>query len=318
MPHGMSPTPALARPNELNPIPAPANVCAVVVTYHPGQELPVRLATLAEQVEHIIIIDNASDPAERDMMRRLADGRRIELIENQNNLGVAAALNIGAARASQRGQCWLLTMDQDTAVHPDLLSGMSEAYRACPFRDRVAVIAANFMVANYGDLFVRAGRDGPPFVERATAITSGSLVSLPDLEAAGGFREDFFIDFVDHEYCLRLRSMGRKIIYTSRPLMDHAIGQPRRYRLLWFRPASSNHSPLRRYYMTRNRLVTAWTYAVREPKAVAADLYRILGEAVLVTLFEDRKWPKLRAIFLGACHAVMGRMGQLPSSLNSN
>lgn len=304
-PHMSAPAPATAAVST----PSRSNTCAVVVTYHPDAQFAERLLPLAGEVDRVIIVDNGSGEEERSMLRSLVQPGKVELLANAENLGIATALNQGVRRAASLGYRWVLTMDQDSRARPGMIAGLAEALAACPFRDAVGLIAANFVDPAFGVLFARGGR-GNAFIEQPTAITSGSLLSLAAFDRAGPFCDDFFIDFVDNEFALRLRSHGYRIIYSGRPLFDHAIGAPKRYRLLWMRPASSNHLPLRRYYITRNRLVTDWNYFIREPRWVMADLYRFLGEAFLMVLFEEKKGAKIAAVFRGAWDAMRGKMSK--------
>lgn len=46
------------------------------------------------------------------------------------------------------------------------------------------------------------------FRERKTLITSGMLIPLSLFGKIGMFREDYFIDSVDHEFCLRARAVA--------------------------------------------------------------------------------------------------------------
>jgi len=52
------------------------------------------------------------------------------------------------------------------------------------------------------------------------------------LAVIGVFREEFFIDRVDFEYCLRAKARGYCVIRTRKPLMSHTIGTPTAHRLL--------------------------------------------------------------------------------------
>jgi len=302
---------ALAPSTVVPPTPSKSNTCAVVVTYHPDADFPSRLLALAGEVDRVVIVDNGSTEEARSMLRSLVRIGSIELLENSGNLGIATALNQGARRAAALGYAWVLTMDQDSAAGPGMIAGLAATRSACPFREQVGLVAANFVDPAFGLLFAR-GRRGAAFIEQPAAITAGSLLSVAAFQSAGAFRDDFFIDFVDNEYGLRLRRRGYRVIYSGRPLFEHAIGAPKRYRLLWMRPASSNHSPLRRYYITRNRLVTDWTYFTREPRWVMADFYRFLGEAFLMVLFEEQKLAKIAAVLRGTWDAMRGRMGKQP------
>ena len=73
-----------------------ADVCAVVVTYHPDPGFPDRLDRVRPQVGRVVVVDNGSSPPAREMLRNAA-GPDVELILNDANLGVATALNQGVA-----------------------------------------------------------------------------------------------------------------------------------------------------------------------------------------------------------------------------
>ena len=143
-------------------------------------------------------------------------------------------------------------------------------------------------------------------------ITSGSLLSLKAYETVGPFRNELFIDGVDHEFCLRLRAAGYRVLITREPLMRHELGRQVRYRLGPVDFAMSNHSARRRYYMSRNRLLIAREYLLREPAWVLRSLATAAAEFVLIPFLEPRPWAKWRAIALGVWHALRGRTGPLP------
>jgi len=41
----------------------------------------------------------------------------------------------------------------------------------------------------------------------------------------GGFEEKLFIDFVDHEYCFKIKMAGHRILQTSSSILLHRIGE---------------------------------------------------------------------------------------------
>ena len=83
-------------------------------------------------------------------------------------------------------------------------------------------------------------------------------MSAPVFSAAGPFRSDFFIAFIDHEYCLRLRKLGYKVIIANVPLMVHALGAPTTpsfdNRVGKFTLVLTNRYPLRRYYLNNAQI----------------------------------------------------------------
>ena len=286
------------------------NVCAILVSYQPDVELREQISGVMRQVAFLIVVDNASGTAAREELRRATDNPNMELILNAENRGVGAALNQGAERATRLGFKWVLTLDQDSWLDPSLVATLEGIYRAHPDREAVKILGVNYLHAYDRSPAFSWRDDGALFHEVRTVITSGSLLSLEAYRDVGPFREDFFIDQIDHEYCLRLRSHGYRVLISRRPLMVHSLGNQTRHKFLWKRPRSTNHRPLRWYYMARNRLVLHRMYFAREPRWVLNDLRAAAKDAILLILFEDRKLIKAAAMGLGVWHGCLRRMGK--------
>jgi rhamnosyltransferase len=288
-----------------------ADVCAILVTYHPDAEFPARISRIATQAGALVIVDNGSDVAELGMIRRVASSPGASCIENGANLGIARALNLGIAGARAQGYRWALLLDQDTEAHAGMLRALIDARAAYPDPEQLAVIGAGFEASETlpaPDALAAAA--GAPFAEVESAITSGSLVSLAAYDVIGPFRDEFFIDYVDTEYCVRARAKGFRVIVTRASLMSHAIGNPSAHRTLWAEKRTSNHSPDRRYYMARND-----TVMLREHGRYALGLWalksfgRRFRTARRILLYEDDKSGKLAALAAGWWDGVRGRMG---------
>jgi len=291
--------------NDLDP--ARQTVVALVVTHHPDAGFPARLSALATQFAQVVVVDNHSRDEELDPVRELSRAANtIELIANPDNVGVAAALNQGCRRAEELGAGWIVTFDQDSAPAGDLLSCVAAEWAAHPARDRIALVGVNFLTPSGSTLL----REGSGLADARAVITSGSLLQLAAWREVGPFREDFFIDEVDHEYGLRLRRWGWLVKVTRRVLMDHALGSPRRGRLGGWQPVLSHHSALRRYYMVRNRILLAREHLGFDPRFVFGQLERSLRESASVLLFEPEKAAKLRAMFKGLADGLRGRGGR--------
>ncbi len=144
-------------------------------------------------------------------------------------------------------------------------------------------------------------------MKRRTVITSGTLMSLELFKNIGGFREDYFIDSIDHEYCLRARANGYPVVMSCKTLMSHSIGRPgpRGGHFLAF-----DHPPVRKYYMARNTLVTLKTYFWREPAWAVRQLARLIVEFLSIVFVEGDKRNKGHAFFWGLVDAVRNKMGR--------
>ena len=168
---------------------------AVIVTYKPDlAALEAQLARLRPQVSAIAIIDNASDEAVRIALRDLAKRFDAMLLENENNLGIATALNQGIACAREKGASHVLLMDQDSLPANDMVEKLHAALARLSMHEKVAAVGPVAEDLRDGVLapFVRVGfaLNRKIAVARGETvrcdflITSGSLVPMAVLAKA--------------------------------------------------------------------------------------------------------------------------------------
>jgi rhamnosyltransferase len=281
------------------------SVCAVIVTYHPTPRMVDNLSATYSQVDAMVVIDNGSnyDPLER--LRAASRSLGFQLIENGENLGIAEALNLGVRWAMSKGHPWVILLDQDSTITEQFVERIFKTFEEAPHPQSAAIVAPTCVEADTGmkGRLMKSRRG-----EVLTAMTSGSLIPTRVFDRTGLFETDLFIDYVDIEFCLRLRRQGMSILESPAELR-HSLGRTSCYRLLGLQFSATNHSPARRYYITRNRLVLMARYLGdfpwiwRESKAFVAEFVKIL-------LVEDDKASKLRAVAAGIYDALRGRLGK--------
>lgn len=280
-------------------------VCAVVVAHYPDAAFESRLASIVGQVTTLVIVDNTPDELTLSSAFKKNWGNTVHLIANHANKGIAFALNQGLKFAADARYEWLLTLDQDTQCLPDMVETLLAVAAACPFKPMV--IGSNYYDPQNSRTKVPIG-DTPSFLEQKTTITSGSLVDVTRAVAIGGFKDDYFIDQVDHEFCLRARAHGYRVVIGRKPTMNHSVGLSggARLPLLGVLP---NHPPVRKYYIARNTLVTVARYWHAEPLWCLKRIIKLLlGGLEMVTL-ETQKCNKAAAFVDGFVDALRGRMG---------
>jgi rhamnosyltransferase len=296
-----------SQPVAPHPTPAPSCVGAVFVTFHPDEDFADRVRAVVAQTGGILIIDNGSLEEELAPVRELLTDGVAEVVLNGRNVGLARALNQGLEWGRRWGFAWVVTFDQDSVPGPALVAEagrMFDAHRDHP----IAVIGAGWSsqpVAGSGCL-------DPDGIEASHVITSGSLHSVAIWGALGGFRDDLVIDYVDTEYCLRARSSGYLVLRGCVPTLSHSIGNPTRRWLVFREVTPSNHSPARRYYITRNRILVWRIYWRREPRYVAHDMKAATKELVKLLLFESERPLKLRAMTRGLRDGLVTRQRPAP------
>ncbi|HLF18222.1 MAG TPA: glycosyltransferase family 2 protein [Candidatus Omnitrophota bacterium] len=250
-------------------------------------------------------MDNASNEQARKNLEHISKELNIHLILNTRNLGVATALNQGARCAIGHGYKWVLTFDQDTTAQENMLSALREIYDSYEQKTKIAVIGSNYIDEKTNTIVHPISSDRKKtFKEVKTVITSGSLVSLEIYQKIGGFRDEFFIDAVDHEYCLKARHHGYKVLLSSMPLMKHPVGE-NTVHIPWLKLHIFNHSALRRYFMARNGMILSLEYLLRDPCWALSRLFRLIA-SIIVMCFHGGSVPKkLKYALLGIVDGIL-------------
>jgi rhamnosyltransferase len=286
--------------------PDTTNTAAVVVTYEPDEGLAARLEALSRAVARVVIVDNSVTETARQRTSRVAAATNAELLINSDNMGIGAALNQGASWALAKHFPWLLTLDQDTMPLPNVLAALGAAWGACPFREKAGVVGSRSENGN--------ADSGPEtFAQVVSVITSGSLINLAIWKSIQGFREDFFIDAVDEEYCLRLQREGFAVIEATQCGIRHSVGQPTIHRVFGRQMGVSNHPPTRRYFMTRNRIRLAMEYFADQPAWITRYFFYTIKDVTRMLLLESQRWKKFCAVILGIKDGLLNKLGPLRS-----
>jgi len=279
------------------------NVAAVVVLYRPGDDVFDCIESYSEQVKRIYLVDNSESP-DSGRFRDYCQNRPVEYLALGDNYGIAKALNIGAERAIAAGFDFLLTMDQDSRAAPDMVKQMYAVGEKIGWQS-ISMLAPMHRIGwdhekTTGEYF--------PVV---TAWTSGCLVNLLAYRAIGPFEEKLFIDFVDHEYCLRSKKNGFQIVKVVNANLFHNIGENLRVvNILGKNIFITNHSVVRRYYITRNRFYVYLRYLRYSPGFCFFDFFRFFSEIITIIVFERDRIKKMKMISCGILDFLRGSYGK--------
>lgn len=308
---------------------ARAEVCALVVTYKPNGRTLDHCREIAEQVANMVIVDNGSGESVVAQLRHIETSVPVRVIANPINVGIGAALNQGFEAAIELGFAWVLTFDQDSAPGPEMVAELVATLNRYAECSSIAMVGPDVIEENIPDTpyrFLRpfkclpgAFRKSPVGKEDLTdvtaIITSGALTSVEAYEHLGPFRDDFFMDYVDTEFCLRARRMGYTVLVSARAKLLHNFGNRRAKRLLGVRFRPTFHPPSRLYYVFRNRIIMMRMYALSFPHFLVFDLVAGFFNLVRVLAFEDCRAAKVHACVLGTLDGIRGRSGAAPEEL---
>lgn len=262
-------------------------VSGVVILYNPDRSVFENINSYLHEVDILYAVDN-SEIKKQEIVNKLMQNPKIKYIDNEGNKGIGYALNTSAKRAIKDGYNWLLMMDQDSKFLSS--NFIDEMTKANYIYNKVAMITPNIV-----NIKPRKFEYKSEFSIVSSAITSGSLLNLKAYQEIGDFKEDFFIDYIDHEYCLRARSLGYIIVQSNRVFLKHNIGVPKVYVGI----TVSHHSATRRYYITRNRLMTMKMYEDFDQIFYNHERYSFLIEIFKILFFEKDKLRKLQMVYKG-------------------
>ncbi len=261
-----------------------------VTVFYPPIELLSNIQTYLNDVEVLYVIDNSPGVSDA-LIKEVQRIPSVRYITKGINIGSAAALNLIAKKAIDEGYELLLTMDQDSAASPGMVGLMLDYAVRNP---EVGVVSPFQSESHFPQTI--------PSVESeriVTAMTSGTLLCLEAFQKIGGYRDDWFIDYVDCEYCLRLQLNGYSIVRLNKAVLKHAVGTTTERRFLGKKVYPSNHRSERLFYRTRNRFYLRQLYGKQFPEYFKNDRKAFFKELIKILFYENKKTIKIVTIIRG-------------------
>ena len=230
-----------------------------------------------------LVVDNGSvDDTLNALARQFPD---VEVIANSRNLGFQGGFNVGLRHALDRGAEFILIINNDTYVAPDLLSILLSHTDD----DDVGMLAPKIYYADEPTRIWSVGGDRHPWtfemvdkgdneidegqwdevLERDYLVGCALLMRCSLLQTVGLFDEGYHpIYYEDVDLCVRARAAGFRLLLVPAARMWHAVS------------ASSGgaNSPRERYLMARNS-VRFFRKHIRGWRWLAVIPYRV-GSAV--------------------------------------
>lgn len=289
-------------------------IFAVVVTFGcDWGRLAVQFERLLRQVDRIVWVDNGSGGDLQPWLRQWPADRVHPLWLAQNQ-GIGYAQNRGIEWALEQDATHVLLMDHDSLPAPDMVGLLMAALRDHP--DAAAV------GPRYAD--PRRQSDRTPFFrmegwslrwldchdparvwEVDHVIASGCLMPAPALRQVGLLQEDYFIDWVDVEWCLRARDQGFKIYGVCAATLEHRLGDQVARVLGREVPL---HAPWRHYYQSRNVVLMLRSTRANVPTKLHHAVQQ-LKRLVVFSVFVPGRGKYFKMWMKGLLHGMLGRRG---------
>jgi rhamnosyltransferase len=248
----------------------------------------------------VIVADNT--PAGSVSLAEKLDDPRARVIRVGRNIGLAGALNLAVRELSADAQA-VLFLDQDSILPSGLVRGLA-AHLTDP---TVGIACPGVVDAATGGSYEMLPDRYETVSEQRTAITSGMLVRRELVDQLGGFREDFFVDWVDAEFCVRLRRTGARIVQDRGVVLPHSIGDRREHRLFGRGIRVIHYPAWRHYWFARNGLILMGMTFRRDPLWTATVTLGFAQWLVLTALFEPERRTHVPALLRGFRDGILHR-----------
>jgi hypothetical protein len=217
-----------------------ARTAAVVVTWQGGATTDRCVESLLAQdrpPDEVIVVDNASGPAERERLRAGVGMRpSVRLLLLDDNRQFAGGLNAGSRAALAAGAERVLLLNNDTVVAPDALRLLGDALDRAPgagiagprvvdLRNREHVLSAgerhSLALLCVPRTLLRYRRALDRAYPVRGVVGCALLVTRACFEAVGGFSEEIAVYYEDVDFCLAAHARGFGALVEPRAVVAH-------------------------------------------------------------------------------------------------
>lgn len=282
----------------------------IIVTYEPELNNLKRLTQCVQDAGFVpLIVDNS----EKHLVNPKEVSSQCQIVSMHQNAGIAAAQNVGISYAKKLGAEVIGFFDQDSTADEKLLKKLETTLKqlgecvVAPLAlekdtfQEYPVQKLNKIGYPY-DVFVK-GKKKAQQVD--LVISSGMMTTAKVFEKVGNYDEDFFIDFVDVEWCLRCKKAGVPIFVIPDAVLLHKIGSEN------VTVGEMNivvHSAVRTYYKVRNSFLllykkAGFVFTIRQ------ILPAVLHNFLQIFSVKD-KGMYLKYYLLGILHGICGVRGK--------
>ena len=189
-------------------------------------------------LEVIVVENNSTEPETFDYYEELQEKRKnVRVVTWKREFNFSAINNYGVTFA--HGEYLLFLNNDVEVIEPDVIRELLGYAR----RDDVGIVGARLLyqddtiqhagvVIGFGGIaghtFIGLHQAENSYFHRAmcaqdySAVTAACMMSKRSLfDQVGGFREELAVAFNDIDYCLKIRSLGKKVVYNPYALLYH-------------------------------------------------------------------------------------------------
>jgi GT2 family glycosyltransferase len=206
----------------------------VVLQYNNSEKTKQCLASLQRLRylnAHLVIIDNGSREEEREAIEEYIEKHNLvcHFIAHKENRGFSGGMNPGIRYALKNNADYVMLLNNDTLVPPDILEKMIDTAENDRHIGIVGPIIDEGNHKTYGGaiqwLKPELKHLAQPSITYEPDFLTGAcwLVGREVLKEIGLLDEDYFLYFEDVDYCMRVKKQGYTLALAHNVLISHAV-----------------------------------------------------------------------------------------------
>jgi GT2 family glycosyltransferase len=239
------------------------SVWAVVLNYNNANDTIACIRSLQAcnyASLRIVVVDNGSQDNSEEILRSTFIRDEIVVLQTGNNLGFAGGNNYGYNFIKTKKPSYVLFINNDTLVEPGFMENLVDALERdpqagaaggliCYYPEKNQIwyaggdyhpLRASSFVSHFNDHTSKCSENN---IRVVTFITGCMImIKMEVLAQTGPFDDRFFMYVEDTEICLRINSMGYRLLFVPSAKIYHKI-----------KHRNKGYVPL--YYNVRNRLL---------------------------------------------------------------
>jgi rhamnosyltransferase len=277
-------------------------VNAVIIVRYESDGIKLRDLTSILNSEHsVYVYDNSVNPCTLD--------DSIYYYHDQNNSGLAVALNHCIAQAIVDGIELCVYFDQDSDANLELVRGLFNSYQTIESEQhKIFAVGPRPLDPSGVPYEVHCDHDdGSDQLEAREIITSGMTFRPEVVAELDYFDVRLYLDLVDFELCWRAREKGFKVYVDNTLYMPHEVG----YDVIkFFGRSLPLSSPLRNYYQMRNLVFLLSHNRKKLGIRVVYYFFRRVFNVLLNILLADHRKERISYNWQGVVDGIKGKMGK--------
>lgn len=299
------------------------SVCFIVLNWNQPDMTGDCLVSLAEQDYgnfHVVVVDNGSEDGSAGLLRERFPW--VTIIELPTNIGYSPANNVGIGFALQKRYDYILLLNNDTVVAPDMLTHL---VNVCESESSIGMTGPVIVYFEKPELIWSAGaefdwRDGS--ITRSLADQSASVIDVATpldvgflsscavcikrqvLEEVGLLDERLFIYYEEADWSARASAAGWRSVLVPKARIQHKVSA-----------TMGTASPATEYYMSRNGLLflakhlKGWRRIVSLARAVWRNL--LIIAAYTIKSHDGKRTPNRNARLYALRDSLLSRWGKM-------